>query len=310
MIILIEGPDGAGKTYLANELSKRKLFYYLHLNKSDDVEETYRILIGQLYQLKQTGVNVVIDRATVSNYVYSKVFGGDVLSTRRRILFEELIDYVIVCLPKNKNKYLKDFEQLKLERVEDYNTMEEVYDLFEEQIKENNYNRYDRYENHNFDIILHDLMKNKTLKFVKTSNIVDEIDLENYPLLNDNHKNHKERYFDNNGQYYKVVDSFLQEIIGVIRLKDNYKRENSKHLDFIEINNNLLHQHYGSKIINILEEKFKLEKVDYFTLTPIDIVEEGPLTKEFYIKKLGFEITYGLTPFSKVQSKWCEKKLN
>lgn len=130
MIVLIEGPDGTGKTTLAKILRDKYDFIYIHLGPCADIEKTYKELISKLKRYKEFKVNAVIDRAVYSNYVYSEIFGGDKLSSKKCGKFLRLVDKIIMCLPKNKELYLKEFNNLKKERAELYNEMGQVYDKF------------------------------------------------------------------------------------------------------------------------------------------------------------------------------------
>lgn len=130
MIILVEGPDGSGKTTLCNVFVKDYGFEYIHLGPQKDIEKTYKDLIEKLKNIKK---DVVIDRAMLSNLVYSEIYGGQKLSTDKRAEFWMLLDEIILCLPKNKNEYLNEFSKLKEEREELYkDKMETVYNFFNE----------------------------------------------------------------------------------------------------------------------------------------------------------------------------------
>lgn len=131
-IILIEGPDCTGKTTLCDQLINRHGFYYKHLKRPVDVELLYTQLIKELKKAKKVGMNIVIDRAYISNIVYANVFqDAGVLSNKLRLKINKLVDMIIICLPSNKLEYLKKFNRLKKSRKELYNDMEEVYDEFE-----------------------------------------------------------------------------------------------------------------------------------------------------------------------------------
>lgn len=141
MVVLIEGPDGTGKSTLAKVFTDRYGFNYIHLGPQADIEETYKKLIGTLKASKN---DTVIDRAILSNEVYSEIYGGTVLSDKKYAEMIHLVDRVIMCLPKDKDKYLKEFDKLKGEREELYKSgMEKVYNLFS---RYKGVSRYDRFE--------------------------------------------------------------------------------------------------------------------------------------------------------------------
>lgn len=157
MIILFEGPDGTGKTTLAKNLANRLidnketcLFIHCTNNSQDKnvtVEEGYERLLKDLNYWRSLGYNVIIDRAWVSNIVYSSVFEPDATHISNK-LSEELfkaVDKAIICLPADKARYMKQFENLAKNREEAYTeNMDKVYDLFNDFAKK--HIRYDMFK--------------------------------------------------------------------------------------------------------------------------------------------------------------------
>lgn len=130
MVILVEGPDGSGKTTLCNELVK-KGYEYIHLSKDGAYKDTntFYYAFRSLLESKK-GQNIVIDRSYISNYVYSTVFeDSDIISPVNLYGMQNLVHIVVMCIPDRK-KYLERFEKLKSERQELYQTMDKVYDTF------------------------------------------------------------------------------------------------------------------------------------------------------------------------------------
>lgn len=72
MIIIIEGPDGAGKTTLANKLSEQTGYPILHRTKPKSEEEK-QVMMGEYLQIVKTGRNVIFDRCWYSEMVYGPV---------------------------------------------------------------------------------------------------------------------------------------------------------------------------------------------------------------------------------------------
>lgn len=124
-IIVLDGPDGSGKTTLAKNICEQYGAKYLHL--------TYRFPYNMdLYHLaainfaekhSQNGL-VVIDRWWMSEIAYANAYRkgsrwplmGNVLS---RIANSNTLLYVL-CIPENIRKHLDDYEAL-------FNTREEMY---------------------------------------------------------------------------------------------------------------------------------------------------------------------------------------
>ena len=91
-IIVLEGPDGCGKTEIGKGLAKRIGVPYFKMNteaqnwrkgkfkEALEFDQTYLVQF-----LKQTGYSAVIDRAWPSEWVYSRVFKRD---TNPNVLFD------------------------------------------------------------------------------------------------------------------------------------------------------------------------------------------------------------------------------
>lgn len=136
MIILVEGPDGTGKTTLCEEL-KKKGFEYIHLGKEREVNLVYNKLIKYLQDNKDRK-DIVIDRAYISNIIYSNIYGDSgYISLENLLKIHNLIDLIILTIPKDKERYLNHFYKLKNIRKELYSSMEKVYDLY---LDRNSYN--------------------------------------------------------------------------------------------------------------------------------------------------------------------------
>lgn len=133
MVVLLEGPDGTGKTTLAEQFKTRD-FEYWHFSRMEDVEATYKQIIKDLEIAKKEQRNIVIDRLFISNWVYQTVFkDGQIVSSETVKKVLSLIDSIIFCYPRNPKsvaEYLKRFKKLKTERAEDYSDMTEVLKLY------------------------------------------------------------------------------------------------------------------------------------------------------------------------------------
>lgn len=157
MIILLEGPDGTGKTTLARNLvnnvinAKRSCMFIHCTNTSQDktvsVEEGYERLLKDLNYWRSLDYDVVIDRAWVSNVVYSEVYepGKEHISDELQEKLFKAVDKAIICLPKDKARYMKQFEDLAKSRDEAYTeNMDQIYDKFNS-VAMKHY-RYDMFE--------------------------------------------------------------------------------------------------------------------------------------------------------------------
>lgn len=143
MIYLLEGPDGTGKSTLAKLLidfsfrAKKSCMYYHCTSTSQStslsVEKAYKIFLKDLKKWRAFDYDVVIDRAWVSNIVYTQVYdpGKKHVSDKLSKKLFDAVDKAIICLPKNKEEYLKRFYELAQQRDEAYvDRMDKIYDKF------------------------------------------------------------------------------------------------------------------------------------------------------------------------------------
>ena len=73
MIIILEGPDGSGKTTLANLLHKQTGFTLLHRSYDTDKAPD---LFNEYAQVLKAGKNCIMDRGWYSELVYGPVMRG------------------------------------------------------------------------------------------------------------------------------------------------------------------------------------------------------------------------------------------
>ena len=72
MIIIVEGPDGAGKTTLAEKISAQTKFPIEHRSKPKTEEEKAKMMEDYL-NLVKSARNVILDRCWYSEMVYGRV---------------------------------------------------------------------------------------------------------------------------------------------------------------------------------------------------------------------------------------------
>jgi len=72
MIIIIEGPDGSGKTTLAQKLSKQTKYKIVHMSQPKTEDEKKQML-GQYLQIIRLNKNLIFDRCWYSEMAYGPV---------------------------------------------------------------------------------------------------------------------------------------------------------------------------------------------------------------------------------------------
>lgn len=134
MVVLIEGPDGSGKTTLCEAIVNQGDWVYHHCTRDDDryptTDSFYKEFNPWLSSVIRYGENVIIDRSFLTNIVYSKVFhDSNVISDKYLKELQSMIDVVVICIPDHDN-YFNKFNHLRKERDELYDTMTDVYEEF------------------------------------------------------------------------------------------------------------------------------------------------------------------------------------
>jgi hypothetical protein len=135
-IIVLDGPDGVGKSTLAAELAMQLGAHVTHLTyrwKTKMFDYHTAGLFNCLYHAQFKPV--ILDRWWPSEVVYADAYRGGSRWPLAHRMFEKAalkhaITYVF-CIPKNKRAYLEHFDELKGKRTELFNEgMERVYDGF------------------------------------------------------------------------------------------------------------------------------------------------------------------------------------
>lgn len=72
MIIIIEGPDGSGKTTLANQLSRQTGYKIIHRTRPK-TEEEKAIMMDEYLGIIRSRENIIFDRSWYSEMVYGPV---------------------------------------------------------------------------------------------------------------------------------------------------------------------------------------------------------------------------------------------
>lgn len=135
-IIILDGPDGCGKTTLAKHLEEKYGAYYMHLTWSEKLNERmFDYMAEALLHAERIAKNklVVIDRHMLSELVYATVYrDGSVLKPHEQNMLWNNINIrlrarTIVCLPnQHPIEIVAHFNGLKEQRQEMYSNIHEV----------------------------------------------------------------------------------------------------------------------------------------------------------------------------------------
>jgi len=144
-LIVIEGPDGSGKTYLQEALAKRFNAVMFHHTWSEELDtrmyDYFSDTLDQAEAFINEGRLVIIDRLNLTEQIYSKVFRNNSRRWEKKMFqissrVQNLNGLEIICCPYSKMDYLARFETIKAERQEMYGSMEQVYDLYNASLSE------------------------------------------------------------------------------------------------------------------------------------------------------------------------------
>lgn len=150
-IIILEGPDGGGKSTLAKTFSKHAS--YIHGgSKRDTVKEQIECAAAQLRLAVQLAKweDVIIDRSALSIIAYESALGNygelEANAMQLKALVREMNKHrVIICLP-TKDKWMEVFKREKTAKEEFYTGevfMGCVYDEFRKLLDMNS--KYERF---------------------------------------------------------------------------------------------------------------------------------------------------------------------
>jgi len=133
-IIILEGPDGCGKTTLAEYFVEHYNAHYMHSTWSKEIDEyMFQYMQSTLDAAGRISKNqlVILDRHWLSDCVYGDVFRegcyrGDLYNGMHHQFFREDNRHMIYCLPEDKEAANQHFKNLAGTRPEMYDSMHDV----------------------------------------------------------------------------------------------------------------------------------------------------------------------------------------
>lgn len=164
-LFIIDGPDGAGKTTLAEKLSDIYNIPIYHLTYYKDKVEHQRQFDRATRMIiewcKSPDEGFILDRYILSELAYQAVYRPDepLIEDAQNML--EVMEHratlgdieIIIALPEDKERWLEHFKKLEESREEMYSSekISQVYDEYYKHWKKMRYNRnvtrYDLFEN-------------------------------------------------------------------------------------------------------------------------------------------------------------------
>lgn len=132
-IIVLEGPDGTGKTSLAMNLRDYLGAEYLHLTyRWPEKMQLYHYAAIRWAAHKAQHSPVIVDRWWVSEIVYAEAYRGGSKFMKHYFMLEHIANKIgvvyVMCLPEEHDRYLAHYNELKGKRAEMYDEgMEKVY---------------------------------------------------------------------------------------------------------------------------------------------------------------------------------------
>lgn len=147
-IYIIEGPDGTGKSTLANEIAEQKKASVLHcsFDKSWDIKQ-HHVDMFRAAKLIGQWMPVVLDRWSYSELVYGTVFRDKPSYDVKDFLFENEHDLLnaiwIYCRNDKAAENHKKNMQLREEMYDDMSEVAKTFDEFVKNDKDINWIEYD-----------------------------------------------------------------------------------------------------------------------------------------------------------------------
>lgn len=154
-LIILDGPDGAGKTTLGQYMAKRYDGVYMHLTYrwKDKMFEYHTAALHRAVKMSADKL-VIIDRLWPSEVCYANAYRGGSKWPLMWRMMERVINKVagvyVICLPHDTRNYLDDYQRLKTTREEMYSdilpVVIEYHKLWDRMQHWPHVVRYDRFE--------------------------------------------------------------------------------------------------------------------------------------------------------------------
>lgn len=129
MIIILEGPDGAGKSTLAEKISKQTGYRLLHRSQPK-TEDDKRLMMEEYMRVIESGENCVFDRAWYSEMVYGPIMRNEsIISYPDMYRLERMLAHrgaLIIYCTSTVDKLWRRCTQRGEDYIMDNNTLENI----------------------------------------------------------------------------------------------------------------------------------------------------------------------------------------
>lgn len=147
-MIILEGPDGTGKTTLANALAKKLNGFVIHagFDRKWDIRQFHSAVITSAYFIENSGCPVIIDRWAVSEAVYGRVFRGGEAYDTAALMRDACLSYEPILVYCRNDNAIENHLKNKAEREEMFDDMTDVVKTYDELLKSGKYGRWMVYD--------------------------------------------------------------------------------------------------------------------------------------------------------------------
>jgi len=135
MIIIIEGPDGGGKTTLANKIHQQSNYPIIHRSKPENQDE--KDMMAEMYiETIKRYKNAIFDRCWYSELAYGPVMRDtSVISIHQMYAFEKRLTKVgalLIYCTGSKRELWARCKRRGEDYIVDKDKFNQIYDKFEE----------------------------------------------------------------------------------------------------------------------------------------------------------------------------------
>lgn len=130
MILVVEGADGSGKSYLCRHFVEAYSARYMHSRVWRDCARWHRGIVRRALRLHERGEVVCCDRLWPSEQIYGPIFRGhcysDEVAAELDFAIRSVPHVYVLCVPSDMRKHLARFESSRADGREAFDRVEAV----------------------------------------------------------------------------------------------------------------------------------------------------------------------------------------